>query len=461
MLGLILAVVLAQAAGAPDGLPNAAPKPAIMTNPDWQQKPTGEDVLRYYPQGAQMKGLGGRAAINCNVTAQGALADCVVSEESPIGEGFGEAALKLAPNFRMRPMLKNGVPVDGGKIHIPIRFQLPGGLVDPLTVQLSCYGQSAAMADRQPDSAEAWTAYFSAQIAALAANSKSSPTIFEDELKGAHLSAVRAKGPGPSEPQLRTCIDFANSHSDAYIATGGAAPVPIVLAYAEPPAVVAPPAPGVRVSVITNPDWLRKPTGEEMMALYPQAAADNGVEGRALIRCTVSARGTLVDCFIVSEDPPGAGFGAAALAMTPSFLMRPMTKDGSPVDGGRIQIPIAFRLPQPEPGPPPSSIPPPVDPRAVTMPDWLHKPNGEDMARVYPPGAAHAGLNGGAVISCHVTALGTLVECKVDDERPAGKGFGEAALKLGRLFKMRPITKDGLPVAGGTVHIPIRFQTWR
>jgi TonB family protein len=221
MPGIILAVVLAQAAAAPAGASPPAPAtPVIITNPDWQRKPTGEDIARYYPQGAQMKNLGGRASITCQVTAEGTLSDCNVTEESPLGEGFGEAALKLGTLFRMRPMTRGGVPVDGGKIHIPIRFQLPGGAVDPLTIQLSCYGQSAAMADRQPDSAEAWTAvaYFSAQIAALAANSKSSPTVYEDELKSAHLGAVRAKGPGPSDPTLRTCIDFANAHMKSVMA---------------------------------------------------------------------------------------------------------------------------------------------------------------------------------------------------------------------------------------------------
>ena len=36
-------------------------------------------------------------------------------------------------------------------------------------------------------------------------------------------------------------------------------------------------------------------------------------------------------------------------------------------------------------------------------------------------------------------------------------GFGDAAMKMSKLFKMRPQTKDGQPVDGGTVRIPIRF----
>jgi protein TonB len=92
------------------------------------------------------------------------------------------------------------------------------------------------------------------------------------------------------------------------------------------------------------------------------------------------------------------------------------------------------------------------------MPYWIHKPSGEDMARVFPKAAARAGLEGGATISCRVTAVGTLAECKVAVESPPGQGFGEAALNLGKLFKMGPMTRDGLPVEGGTVNIPIRFR---
>jgi protein TonB len=43
-------------------------------------------------------------------------------------------------------------------------------------------------------------------------------------------------------------------------------------------------------------------------------------------------------------------------------------------------------------------------------------------------------------------------------EDPADQGFGDAAIKLSKLFKMRPQTKDGAPTNGGTVRIPIRFQ---
>ena len=57
-----------------------------------------------------------------------------------------------------------------------------------------------------------------------------------------------------------------------------------------PPAPPATPA-GARPSVITMPDWVRRPTGEDMARFYPSKAAREEVEGRATLSCSVSGRG--------------------------------------------------------------------------------------------------------------------------------------------------------------------------
>src|SRR6185437_16005464 len=121
--------------------------------------------------------------------------------------------------------------------------------------------------------------------------------------------------------------------------------MPIVLALAEPPPAAVAPAPP-RPSVITMPDGLSKPTAADMSRFYPPAAAADHIEGRAILHCKVAASGLLTDCAAGGEDPPGQGFAEAALALAPLFKMRPMTKDGAPVDEGKIAIPIRFGLPQ-------------------------------------------------------------------------------------------------------------------
>src|SRR6202020_2475913 len=48
---------------------------------------------------------------------------------------------------------------------------------------------------------------------------------------------------------------------------------------------------------------------------YPAAAVASGVEGDAVIQCTLTVSGRLRACTGISEDPAGVYFGAAALTM--------------------------------------------------------------------------------------------------------------------------------------------------
>src|SRR5262249_42405562 len=102
--------------------------------------------------------------------------------------------------------------------------------------------------------------------------------------------------------------------------------------------------PPPHISVITNPDWLRRPNGDDMATYYPPRASDLGKEGRVMIKCTVSERGTVENCSVVSEDPEGLGFGGAALRLSKLFKMKPKTSDGQSVGGAEVSIPIAFKL---------------------------------------------------------------------------------------------------------------------
>jgi len=122
------------------------------------------------------------------------------------------------------------------------------------------------------------------------------------------------------------------------------APRPPARVLEPPPAPTAPEL--ARPSVILNPDWLRKPSGEDFARYYPSRAQRMNVEGRATLGCTVTATGGLEGCTVVSETPNDQDFGAAALRMAKLFKMRPMTRDGAPVSGGEVKIPIRFALPK-------------------------------------------------------------------------------------------------------------------
>jgi len=102
---------------------------------------------------------------------------------------------------------------------------------------------------------------------------------------------------------------------------------------------------------LQSPNWWRRPTIEELVQVYPAEAVKANIEGDVVLRCHVTETGKLADCGVLRETPPDAGFGAAALKLTPLFEAREQTPPGGPKRGTDVRIPIRFRLPTPPPAP--------------------------------------------------------------------------------------------------------------
>ncbi|MES1156211.1 MAG: energy transducer TonB [Alphaproteobacteria bacterium] len=155
-------------------------------------------------------------------------------------------------------------------------------------------------------------------------------------------------------------------------------------------------------------------------------------------------------------------------------------------DTNAVKVQIEQKKPPPPPPPPPNRPPPPpppemrVPPPDITAPPtptpipvavdpppappspiltgvtWTQRPNGADFSRFFPPRALDRGMEGTVTLDCLVSADGH-ISCTVASEDPPGWGFGDASLRISRLFRLAPQTADGRQTSGGRIHVPIRW----
>jgi TonB family protein len=94
---------------------------APSSRPVWLERPEADDLRRRFPRNALRAGIAGRVVLECLIRAEGALL-CVVFSEDPPEQGFGEAALQIAQEYRASPLLQDGTPAQGARIRLPITF---------------------------------------------------------------------------------------------------------------------------------------------------------------------------------------------------------------------------------------------------------------------------------------------------------------------------------------------------
>lgn len=183
-----------------------------------------------------------------------------------------------------------------------------------------------------------------------------------------------------------------------------------------------------------RPVFLEHVPDAKMKAAFPKGAT---ISGKAVLGCIAAKDGKLTDCKILKEDPAGQGFGEAALSVVGYERIKTKDQAGASVEGRPVRTAFEFLAP------------------GDANPDWIRKPNGRDLANVYPKRALDKRVGGRATIKCQVTVEGFLEGCKVLTEAPQDMNFGAAGLQLAPQFRLSPKIRGGRAVPGGEVTIPI------
>ena len=87
---------------------------------------------------------------------------------------------------------------------------------------------------------------------------------------------------------------------------------------------------------------------------------------------------------------------------------------------------------------------------------WVHVPSPADFARFYPAAARAQHAEGHVLLACTILATQRLA-CTVALENPPRLGFGAAALRLAREFRIAAHTRDGRRTTGGHIRVPLAF----
>jgi TonB family protein len=226
----------------------------------------------------------------------------------------------------------------------------------------------------------------------------------------------------------------------------------------------------IRWAMVTSPDWLTIPNGENFYQNYPSRGMEEGVAGAARVRCQIKADGRLADCFVVSETPLGFGFGAATVKLARYFRMRPMMLDGKPVDGAVVEVPVRWSLGErslplggeigivmtvlkdAKAATPDGKIvacPTPADAGRkcqAHLVSWAESPPIEVVAKIMEQNQLS---KGSSRLICSTGEDGTLANCTVVGAATAGE---EAAMRaLASRLKPDPTTRDGITVLNGKI----------
>jgi TonB family protein len=287
-------------------------RPRLLTRPD------ANALMDAFPPVALLRGISGRAVLDCRVAANGD-ASCVAVEENPADRGFGAAAEALAREWRFSPATENGQQVNS-QIRLPIVFDNASEIAStiallPVPALPPAYFQTPELARYYPESARAADVDGAALLACVRKSDGALKCEVESEIPEGYGFAERAIALLQENPAQRARYSQSFRVNAAFYA--GDRPMPF---------------------------YERLPTGRTFARHYPPRALRTGVQGVAIPVCEIQADRT-VQCTEGASGPDGYGFGAAAANIANDFIVSEawFGRPGFTV-GDRIETQVTFRL---------------------------------------------------------------------------------------------------------------------
>jgi hypothetical protein len=94
----------------------------------------------------------------------------------------------------------------------------------------------------------------------------------------------------------------------------------------------------------TPANWEVPPKPGDFSTTYTYSAWKSPEPGEAVMNCLEGRLGSLHDCMVVYQDPPGKGFGTMLLRFQSYLRLKPAQRDGKAIDTG-INIAMNFGVP--------------------------------------------------------------------------------------------------------------------
>ena len=312
------------------------------TAPAWIRRPDADAMTRYYPEAALEQKVVGRVVLDCEV-ALDTTASCVVKEESPEGWDFGQAALALSQSFRLQPGQLGGQPVAGTRKSVTLRFVVAARTDTEMTAEERTFRERVPQPDlphwdAAPTAYEVAAAFPEAAVGRVErARAVLQCRVNQDRTLACEPLLDTPAGSGFSEAAMRLSRRFRVAEVSADFAAAHATDTFILPVNFGAPEVQEPLS--TVFSGVGPITWEPAPP-HIMRELYPLEAIAAGVEGRALILCTLTDTGA--SCSLESENPTGWGFGARARTHARGMGLAPENTGMLP--GDQIRLPFEYRL---------------------------------------------------------------------------------------------------------------------